>query len=565
MKILWSFVGIVILANPAHAAAAALRAMPPYVNLGTVAAVEDLLDRQLPGSRAHFDLALTAKCPGSEGPCYSLADHDGVVKVTATGASELASGVGHYLRDYCNMSIGWERGGGSNLFIPTQWPKIGQPVMRRRNTPWSYMMNVCTHSYSLVWYSWTDWQDFLDWMALTGINLFLGMTGQEEIQYKVLLKFGLNDTEIRSWFNGPALLAWSRGQNEYGAGLGGPLPRSWMKQQWRMQQNITRRYRELGMSAQLPGFQGNVPVQLKAVQKDLNITVAGATGWLNSLDPLYAKIADEWMTTLIADFGTDHWYQLDGYLDGGTAPWLDGGTAPWLGAGRQQRQGLPTCVWGEKVPNTYSAGCPDGGCKKFSTVESAKAACVANQDCAAITEGGAGVAANTWTLRKGAVLKPSPETHPSSSYLITNAAACHKYAPTPTPAVADPSWLARGLQAYTGLNRTDPKAIWSFQGWSFVSWDSDKQRNQLKGFIDAAPKGRFNFIDMRAPWRDKGAPEWAKWENGTGLWGAKDNGRFIWTRVHDFGGTMALKGDLRKLNRIPFDAMNAKVQIWAQG
>ena len=36
---------------------------------------------------------------------------------------------------------------------------------------------------------------------------------------------------------------------------------------------------------------------------------------------LYARIADAWMEQLIADFGTDHWYQLDGYFDGGTGPW----------------------------------------------------------------------------------------------------------------------------------------------------------------------------------------------------------------------------------------------------
>ena len=39
-------------------------------------------------------------------------------------------------------------------------------------------------------------------MALAGINNVLAMTGQEEIAYKVFTKFGLNDTEIRSWFNG---------------------------------------------------------------------------------------------------------------------------------------------------------------------------------------------------------------------------------------------------------------------------------------------------------------------------------------------------------------------------
>ena len=30
----------------------------------------------------------------------------------------------------------------------------------RRNTPWSYIMNVCTHSYSLVWYGWAEWEAF---------------------------------------------------------------------------------------------------------------------------------------------------------------------------------------------------------------------------------------------------------------------------------------------------------------------------------------------------------------------------------------------------------------------
>ena len=46
-------------------------------------------------------------------------------------------------------------------------------------------------------------------------------------------------------------------------------------------------------------------------------------GWLDALDPLYAEVADLWMQTLVEDFGTDHWYQLDGYLNGGTAPWMD--------------------------------------------------------------------------------------------------------------------------------------------------------------------------------------------------------------------------------------------------
>jgi alpha-N-acetylglucosaminidase len=51
--------------------------------------------------------------------------------------------------------------------------------------PYNYIMNVCTHSYSLWTYTAEEWSYFIDWMALSGINLFLAMTGQEEVAYKV--------------------------------------------------------------------------------------------------------------------------------------------------------------------------------------------------------------------------------------------------------------------------------------------------------------------------------------------------------------------------------------------
>ena len=108
--------------------------------------------------------------------------------ISGTSAAELTAGLGYYMREYCNMTIGWPRGGGSNIFIPTSWPIIGSvPVSIARVVPLSYIMNVCTHSYSLVWYDWPAWEKFIDWMALSGINMFLAMTGQEEVQYKVLM------------------------------------------------------------------------------------------------------------------------------------------------------------------------------------------------------------------------------------------------------------------------------------------------------------------------------------------------------------------------------------------
>lgn len=86
----------------------------------------------------------------------------------------------------------------------------------------------------------------------------------------------------------------------------------------------------------------------------------------------------------------------------------------------------------------------------------------------------------------------------------------------------------RGAAAYRGLNATDPDAIWSFQGWAFIGWHTPQQAAFLKGFIDATPKGKFSIIDMST----NGEGEWLKWNNSA-FWGTK----FVWTSLHDFGGT----------------------------
>lgn len=68
-------------------------------------------------------------------------------------------------------------------------------------------------------------------------------TGQEEVQYQVLTspQFGLTDMQVRNWTNGPAFLTWSRGQNSHGNGIGGPLPRSFMRSQAQLQKQIMAR------------------------------------------------------------------------------------------------------------------------------------------------------------------------------------------------------------------------------------------------------------------------------------------------------------------------------------
>ena len=278
--------------------------MQPGPPLGTSAAVYALLERLYPGASPSFSLSLSPTCP-TAAACYTLSDGiAGVIAISGTGASELSAGLGAYLRDYVNATVGWERGGGRRLPRPAAWPRVGAVRVASRVAPFSFAMNVCTHSYTLVWHSWAQWEAFIDETALAGINLVYALTGQEEVQWKVFSALGLNDTNIRGWFNGPAFLTWSRGQNSHGSSIAGPLPRSWMRAQWDLQRTILARERELGIMPILPAFQGNVPWPLAAALKDNNVTRAPAftgpvdTGWMDSLDPVFGRVADLWMATL---------------------------------------------------------------------------------------------------------------------------------------------------------------------------------------------------------------------------------------------------------------------------
>ena len=158
----------------AGTSAAAVPSFPPHL-VGNASAVTALLERVLPGSSEHFELSLAPSCPGiAPGKnCFTLADSaDGSkTRITGTTASEITGGLGVYLREWCGMTIGWKRGGGTHVFTPSPWPVIGaKSVSRARSVPYSHVTQVCTHSYTLVWHDWAQWERFIDWMALAGHN-----------------------------------------------------------------------------------------------------------------------------------------------------------------------------------------------------------------------------------------------------------------------------------------------------------------------------------------------------------------------------------------------------------
>jgi alpha-N-acetylglucosaminidase len=98
-------------------------------------------------------------------------------------------GLNYYLQNYCHADVSWFKNEG--MVLPLTLPVIFQKVRKEARCPERFFLNYCTFGYTMPWWQWSDWQWFIDWMALNGVNMPLAITGQEAIWYKVWKKFGL--------------------------------------------------------------------------------------------------------------------------------------------------------------------------------------------------------------------------------------------------------------------------------------------------------------------------------------------------------------------------------------
>lgn len=236
--------------------------------------------------------------------------------IRGNNANSMAVGLNHYLKYYCLAQYSWFKE--EPLEVPATMPKMPEKISLTARVPERFFLNYCTYGYTMPWWDWEQWEHFIDWMALQGINLPLAITGQEAVWYEVWSEMGLTDEEIRSYFTGPAHLPWHRMQNI--DRWGGPLPMSWLENQKELQKKIVARERELNMKPVLPGFAGHVPPCIKRIYPDAPLASLGdwagfdSSCWCQFLDPespLYAEIQKRFIDKEIEMFGTDHIYGID--------------------------------------------------------------------------------------------------------------------------------------------------------------------------------------------------------------------------------------------------------------
>ena len=247
---------------------------------------------------------------------FTLDGENGKVVIGGNNANSMATGLNRYLNRYCMTTVSWYAD--VPVQLPDILPDVPAPERVTARVPQRFFLNYCTWGYTMPFWQWRDWERFIDWMALNGVNLPLAITGQEAVWHKVWTKLGMSDAQVRAYFTGPAYLPWHRMANI--DGWCGPLPKEWLEGQTALQQRIVERERALNMRPVLPAFAGHVPGALREIFPDADIqpliSWAGfdeqyRTYFLDSQDPLYARIQSLFLEEQTRLFGTDHIYGID--------------------------------------------------------------------------------------------------------------------------------------------------------------------------------------------------------------------------------------------------------------
>lgn len=291
-----------------------------------IASANALIARVLPEGAGRFRCELIPSDAGRDVFEYEAAP-DGTVILRGNSSGSLAVSFNQYLRREARLDYDWLaiEPLKSSLPSPTRVTKIRRVCSARER----FFLNYCTYGYTMPWWDWEQWERFIDWMAMNGINRPLLQAGQEAVWLRVWQTYGLTADEIRAYFSAPAHLPWHRMGNL--DRWGGPLPLSYIAGQEELQKKIAARVRALGMQAILPAFAGHVPPELVREKPGAKI-VALKSGWsgmpseyathfLDPQDPLFAEIQGRFLAEQTRVYGSDHLYAADPFNEMDPPSW----------------------------------------------------------------------------------------------------------------------------------------------------------------------------------------------------------------------------------------------------
>lgn len=226
-----------------------------YANEKVLKEASDLVGRVIGDKwKASFIFELRSSLNGQD--VYEVKDgSDGTIVIRGNNGIALASGFNYYLKNYARVD--YNPLFASNTDMKELVP-VGEPVIKTTQYDLRYALNFCTYSYTMSFWNWDEYEAFIDWAAMNGVNLMLDIVGQEEVIRQLLLQYNYTDEEIKDYISGPGYFAWFYMQNLYS--FGGPLPDSWFEQRVELGRRMHDRMQTYGIQPVIQGFSGQVPL-----------------------------------------------------------------------------------------------------------------------------------------------------------------------------------------------------------------------------------------------------------------------------------------------------------------
>lgn len=219
----------------------------------------------------------------------------------------------HYLKYFCKAHLSWD---GNQLPHLHNFPPVNYES--KASSQIIYYQNVCTHSYSFTWWTWTEWRRHIDWIAFSGITLTLAPF-QEDVWTEVYKEYGLSQDKIDEHLSGPGFFAWQRMGNI--RGWGGTLSSNFIKIATKLQQRMIKALNELGISVALPAFDGHLPIQFRDIFPNASFSTVGQWNdfppkyccplFVDPIDPLFNEIGRKFLLRLTQKYGSNHIYFSD--------------------------------------------------------------------------------------------------------------------------------------------------------------------------------------------------------------------------------------------------------------
>jgi len=303
------------------------------------------------------------------------------------------------------------------------------------------------------------------------------------------------------------------------------------------------RLRLLGMEGILPGFQGNVPMQMPELFPKANTSA----GWVDALDPLFDKIAKGIATKMQADFGPASFVEADGWFALETGPWYSG-----TDKGKEELQ-APTlealAALGESNGGSPSIGHLPSAQQQRDAAEAAARAAQQKQ-----------IDANFLSLMTYAKQLEDQERQqqqqPGSAGLASGSTGQLRQAPVAPCTVSKPFFIvpteeeaySRAKVVFASLVHASPNSTWVYQGypWFRVYAACPQSRPALRafvrGFTRAIPEGKLLILDLVAD--SAGRAIWAYPPDPVTKQPFAQNASLIWCALSNWGGAVHIGGDL---------------------